>query len=160
MGIAFFVAFNYLDSLEKLRRLFNLVFWSTALITLYGIYDFAAALFNLPFFSVIYDTSYYAGGADGPNFAIGGINLPRPRSTLGEPLDLSIFLLFAIPFSVAAILSGKKGLTRWLKGSFVLLEVLLFFVANARSSLVSFLVILPLILWVAGSFVARLRLIL
>ena len=155
MGIAFFVAFNYLDSLEKLRRLFNLVFWSTALITLYGIYDFAAALFNLPFFSVIYDTSYYAGGADGPNFAIGGINLPRPRSTLGEPLDLSIFLFFGIPFSLAVLSTDKIGLGNWWKRGVVGLEILLFFVANARASLIALLVVLPLSLFIGGGAYRR-----
>lgn len=155
MGIAFFVAFNYLDSLEKLRRLFNLVFWSTALITLYGIYDFAAALFKLPFFSVIYDTSYYAGGVDNPSFSFGGISLPRPRSTLGEPLDLSIFLLFGIPFSLAALSTDKRGLGNWWKKGVVGLEILLFFVANARSSLIALLVVLPLSLFIGGGAYRR-----
>ena len=155
MGIAFFVAFNYLDSLEKLRRLFNLVFWSTALITLYGIYDFAAALFNLPFFSVIYDTSYYAGGVDNPSFTVGGISLPRPRSTLGEPLDLSIFLLFGIPFSLAALSNDTRGLGNWWKKGIVGLEILLFFVANARSSLLALLVVLPLSLFIGGGAYRR-----
>lgn len=155
MGMAFFVAFNYLVSLEKLHRLFNLVFWSTALITLYGIYDFAAALFKLPFFSVIYDTSYYAGGVDNPFFAFGGISLPRPRSTLGEPLDLSIFLLFGIPFSLAALSTNKRGLGNWWKKGVVGLEILLFFVANARSSLIALLVVLPLSLFIGGGAYRR-----
>jgi len=153
MGIAFFVAFNYLGSLEKLRRLFNLVFWSTALITLYGIYDFAAALFNLPFFSVFYQSSsvHYAGGAaDSSSFAAGGIFLPRPRSTLGEPLDLSIFLLFGISFSLAALSTDTRGLGNWWKKGVVGLEILLFFVANSRSSLLALLVVLPLSLFIGG----------
>jgi len=149
------VAFNYLDSLEKLRRLFNLVFWSTALITLYGIYDFAAALFDLPFFSVIYDTGYYAGGADSPSFTVGGISLPRPRSTLGEPLDLSIFLLFGIPFSLAALSTDKREPGNWWKKGVVGLEILLFFVTNARSSLIALLGVLPLSLFIGGGAYRR-----
>lgn len=161
MVMAFYLTLNYVTSPERLRQFCNVVFWSTALITLYGIYDFAAALFDLPFFSVIYDTSYYAGGAaDNPFVSIGNISLPRPRSTLGEPLDLSIFLLFGIPFSVAAVSDGKPGLTRWLKASIILFEVLLLLVANARSSFLALLVVVPVLLWLSGSFVAGFRLIL
>ena len=151
MVMAFYLTVNYLTSVERVHRLFRLVFWSTAFVTLYVIYDFAAAFFDLPFFSVIYDTSYYAGGAaDNPSFRFGGISLPRPRSTLGEPLDLTIFLLFGIPFSIAALSSEKNRLSRWLKNGLVGLEILLFFVANSRSSLVALLVILLLSILIGG----------
>ena len=99
MVMAFYVTINYVTSFERLRRFSNLVFWSTAAVILYGGYDFFTALFGLPFFSVIYDLSYYAGGSDSPFFSAGGLTIPRPRATLGEPLDLSIFLLFGITFS-------------------------------------------------------------
>jgi len=161
MILVFYLTLNYLDSLERLRRFYNLVFWSTAAVTLYGIYDFVAALFGLQFFSVIYDTSYYAGGAaDNPFVSIGSITIPRPRSTLGEPLNLSIFLLFAIPFSIVAIRSGRKGPIRWLKTGIVVLESLLFFTANSRASLGALFIVSILLFWLVGSHVARVRLLL
>ena len=102
------------------------------------------------------ERGYCAGGAaDNPFVTIGGISLPRPRSTLGEPLDLSIFLLFGISFSLAALSTEKKGIGHWWKKGVVGLEILLFFVANARSSLIALLVVLPLSLFIGGGAYRR-----
>lgn len=160
MVMAFYVTINYVTSLERLRRFSNLIFWSTAAVTLYGGYDFFTALFDLPFFSVIYDLSYYAGGGDSPSFSVGDVTLPRPRSTLGEPLDLSIFLLFGIPYSIASLASEKSPALKVVKIGFILLGCLLFMVANSRASLLAIPVIVALILWLAPSHVARFKMLL
>jgi hypothetical protein len=157
MVAAFYVTLGYLNNTQRLRRFANVIFWSTAIVTVYGIYEFVAALLGLPFFSVIFDTSYYKGGIDSPIIRFGGISLPRPRSTLGEPLDLSIFLFFSIPFCVAALPSNRKA-GRWFKSICIVLGMLLFFVANSRSSLLALLVMLPFIFWLVGGWSARLRL--
>jgi O-antigen ligase len=157
MVSAFYLTLNYVTSLERLRRFSNLVFWSTAAVILYGVYEFVTALYRLPFFSVIYDLSYYT---DSPIFRFGGVSLPRPRSTLGEPLDLSIFLLFGIAYSVAALSSERSSRLRWIKISFIALGCLLFAAANARSSLLAISIVLPLILLLTRGYFARLRLLL
>jgi hypothetical protein len=160
MVTAFYLTLNYVTSLDRLRRFSNLVFWSTAAVTLFGVYNFVTALYGLPFFSVSYNPGAYGGQADTGFFKFGSIVLPRPRSTLGEPLDLSIFLLFGIAFSVATLSSEKSPPLRWFKISIILLACLLFAVANARSSLLALLIVLPLVLWLARGYVARLRLLL
>jgi O-antigen ligase len=160
MVMAFYLTLNYIISLERLRRFFNLVFWSTAAVTLYGVYDFFTALYGLPFFKVVYDKGYYAGGAGSPSIVFGGVYLPRPRSTFVEPIDLSIFLLFGISYSVAALSSERSIRLRWLKMSFIVLGCLLFAAANARSSLLAMPIVLPLVLWLTRGYVARLRLLL
>jgi hypothetical protein len=160
MVMAFYVTINYVTSFERLRRFSNLVFWSTAAVTLYGGYDFFAALFDLPFFSVIYDLSYYAGGRDSPYFSVGGVSIPRPRSTLGEPLDLSIFLLFGIPYSIALLASERSASLRAVKICFILLGCILFIVSNSRASLLAIPVIFALMFWLAPSYVARLKMLL
>ena len=160
MVMAFYVTINYVTSLERLRRFSNLVFWSTAAVTLYGTYDFFTALYSLPFFSVIYDLSYYAGGSDGPIFTAGGMNIPRPRSTLGEPADLSTFLLFGIPYSIASLASERTASLRVVKICFIVLGCMLFAVANSRASLLAIPVIFALVLWLAPGYVARLKMLL
>jgi hypothetical protein len=160
MVMAFYITINYVTSLERLRRFSSLVFWSAAAVTLYGTYDFFTALFDLPFFSIIYDLSYYAGGSDSPSFSVGGITIPRPRSSLAEPLDLSIFLLFSIPYSIASLTSEKSAALRAVKVCFILLGCLLFVVANSRSSLMAIPVIFALVFWLAPGYVARLKMLL
>jgi O-antigen ligase len=137
-----------------------LVFWSTAAVTLYGGYDFFTALFDLPFFSVIYDLSYYAGGSDSPFFTVGGVTIPRPRSTLGEPLDLSIFLLFGIPYSIALLASERSASLRVVKICFIFLGCMLFMVSNSRASLLAIPVIVALMFWLTPGYVARLKMLL
>jgi O-antigen ligase len=160
MVTAFYLTLNYITSPARLRRFSNLVFWATAVVTLYGIYDFVTALYSLPFFSVIYDLSYYSGGADSPAISFGGARIPRPRSTFGEPLDLSIFLFFGITYSIATLSSERSIPPRWFKISLILLGCLLFAAANSRSSLLSMLFVLPIVLWLARGYVTRLRLVL
>lgn len=160
MVMALYVTINYITSFERLRRFSNLVFWSTAAVILYGTYDFLTALFGLPFFSVIYDLSYYAGGIDSPFFSAGGLTIPRPRSTLAEPLDFSIFLLFGIPFAIASLSFERSAALRVVKICFIFLGCLLFMVANSRSSLLALPVIAIAILWLAPGYAARLKLVL
>lgn len=157
MVLTFIVTINYVTSFERLSRFSNLIFWSTAALTLYGVYDFVAALFDLHFYSIIYDLSYYAGGSDSPTFMAGGVTIPRPRATLGEPLDLSIFLLFGLSFAIASLSIEKSAVLRVVKICFIFLGCLLFLVANSRSSLLAIPVIFAVMLWLAPGLASRLK---
>ena len=160
MVLTLLVTVNYVTSFERLGRFSNLIFWSTAALTLYGVYDFVTALFNLHFYSIIYDLSWYAGGSDSPFFMAGGVIIPRPRSTFGEPIDLSIFLLFGISFVFASLSIEKLAVLRVVKICFIFLGCLRFLVSNSRSSLLAVPVIFALMLWLAPGLAARLKILL
>jgi len=160
MLMSFYLTVNYATSLDRIKRIFNFVFWSTVIVLLYGIYDFLAALYDLPFLKIVSDMGYYQGGIDTPAIGFGGVTLPRPRSTFLEPIELSLFLLFGIPYSIAAIFCERSKLLRRVKVIFTFFSILLFFAASSRSSLIALLVVLPLFLFLIRSHVVRLHAIL
>ena len=95
MLIFFYLTFNYLTSPERLHRLSTLITWSLAFVVIYGAYEFAATVSDLPFVNINSNPDDYVNRYAGTQPAVAGdVIIPRPRSILLEPLNVAIYILF------------------------------------------------------------------
>ncbi|MFQ5801453.1 MAG: O-antigen ligase family protein [Candidatus Methylomirabilales bacterium] len=172
MVAVFHVILNYARSVRHVEKLCNLIFWATVLVAIYGFYEFFAFLFNFPYVNLIntpldapeggpmslgrrLGEDYFAGSTR----PFAGIELPRPRSFMGEAQFLTTYLLFSVPFSVIAALTTTTRHYRWLKLLCVFAFVILFVLTNSRSGFIAIAGVLPVLLFFAPGWRARLSLI-
>lgn len=154
MLMAFNVILSYATSRDHLVKLCYIIFWSLVIVTGYGLYEFFAAVFDYPFLNLSTVPSYGMDVAPwAKNLARGfaGIYLPRPRSTVGEPLDFATYLLFSIPFALAAASLTHDKVKRALKHLCAFAASIAFIVANSRAGFVAAVGVSPLVLLFAPS---------
>ena len=138
MMVVFHLILNYATSVERIVNLCTWIFWSLVLVALYGYYEFFAFKFGLPFINLV-------SGPVGVDFdpfigntrSLLGMDLPRPRAFMGETQFLTVYLMFAVPFSYISAIASKNKARRRLKLLLFLSFCLLFFLTNARSGLLA-----------------------
>ena len=119
-------------SKEGLVRICNFLFWSLAIVVSYGLYEFFAAIFGYPFLNLVTVPSYgleVAPWAKDLARDFSGVYLPRPRSTVGEPLDFASYILFSVPFAAITISFTRDKLFRLLK-AFTIFATGIAFIVN------------------------------
>lgn len=162
MLLAFSVILAYSTSNERLAKLSNVLFWSLFIVAGYGLYEFFAAVFNYPFINLVTVPSYgleVAPWAKDLTRGFSGTELPRPRSTVGEPLDFAAYILFSIPFAVVAASFAKGKISRAFKLGSIFAAGIAFVVANSRAGFVAAAGVIPLVMLFAPSNRIRLALI-
>ena len=161
MLMVFYVVLNYATSLERLSKLSKVIFWSLVGVVGYGTYEFLAAVYGLPFINL--DTAptslnvSIAPHAGDLARAFGDISLPRPRSTFAEPIDLTAYLMFAIPFGIVAVGLARRQMHRIHMAAFIFLSAAFFVVANSRAGFIAVVVVIPFFLILAPSWSVRVR---
>jgi len=162
MLMAFSVIINYATTVERLAKLCNVLFWSLVIVVGYGLYEFFAAVFNYPFINLVTVPSYgleVAPWAENLTRDFSGTNLPRPRSTVGEPLDFAAYILFCIPFAAVAASFAKDKVISVLKFGSIFAAGIAFIVANSRAGFVAAVGVIPFVLLFAPGHKIRLALI-
>ena len=161
MLIVFYVVLNYATSLERLSKLSKVIFWSLVGVVGYGTYEFLTAVYGLPFINL--DTAptslsvSIAPHAGDLARTFGDISLPRPHSTFPEPIDLTAYLMFAMPFGIVATGLARREMHRIYMAAFILLSAAFFVVANSRAGFIAVAVVIPFFLIMAPSWRVRVR---
>ena len=158
MILSYYLTVNYVTSFERLEKVANVLSMSLVAVIIYGMYEFIAGITSLPFFIFHNDPGQGWYGADSPILHVGDVSLTRVRSTLPEPIDFSLFLLFMIPITWAYISNKKKGSLRWLCKWAIGIGLLLFFAAQSRAAFVSLGIMYFFFLCFSGGHRARLQL--
>lgn len=157
MLVFFYLTYNFLRSRERLHLVSTLIFWSLALVILYATYEIACSLSDCSFFNINTNPDHISNRfAGSQTINSDGIQIPRPRSTLLEPLNLGIFILFSLPFAVAYLSYAKGGITRWIAWGVIALSGMIFTLTWSRGAFVGMIVVIPLVFLLLPSIRARL----
>jgi len=153
---AFFLTLSYVRSKTDLQRVVTFILWGSLFATLYGFYEFFAAMFKIPFVDL--NNAVMERGNLTAGYTVAGVFVVRPRSTFFEPIGLSTFLLFAGPLVLALAYAQPRRVLRWRMLLCCLGMVTLFVVANSRMALIGFILLLPLLFLLLGTWKARMSL--
>jgi O-antigen ligase len=122
---------SIVNSEHRFRLVTKYLYLSTAVVCLYGIYQFFGVLRGWPLSAGFDNPAYSVRDASAPGFMLAGssggfYDIPRVYSTAPEPGFFANFLLLPFSISLASVLT-RKGIKR---GS-ILLEYLVFGVTSA-----------------------------
>ena len=133
--------------------------WSLFVVVCYGLYEVAAAIFDFSFFNINTNPDQLYNRLAGTQLAtIGDLVVPRPRSTLLEPINLSIYLLFGLPFGIALLQYEKSPLLRWLIVGCTFFALIILLLTWSRAGWIGALFVLVGTVFLFRSNKSRLRL--
>lgn len=145
------VVASYVNTAPAARRLFSAMVAATTLVSVYGIYQVIAVRPGWPALAIYRSVAEARGGFG--VFTIGGIDIVRLSSFVGEPKDAAKFLLPSIAVIVFARLAGERLLaSRFASYPVLLLHVLAFALTFATSSIYAAALAFPFVALVIGRF--------
>lgn len=158
MFIFFWVTLNFLSSEERLHTVSRLIFWSLLVVVCYGMYEVAAAVFDFGFFNINTNPDYLVNRFAGTQqLRVGDFLVPRPRSTVLEPINLSIYILFSLPFGIALLQYEKRSFVRWLIMGGTFFAVILLLLTWSRAGFIGALFVTVATVLLIRSPKARVR---
>ena len=159
MFVFFWLTLNFLTSEKRLHTVSRLIFWSLFVVVCYGVYEVAAAVFDFRFFNINTNPDYLDNRFAGTQLSrVGDIYIPRPRSTVLEPINLSIYILFSLPFGIAMLQYEKRAPLRWLIIGCAFSASILLLLAWSRAGFIAAFFVLVATLFLVRSPKAKLRL--
>ena len=161
MIVFFYLTINYLTSAKRLLKISRLLTWSLMIVVLYGTYEVASAVYDLPFLNVNTNPDFIENRFAGTQTVTAGdITMPRPRSILVEPTPLATYVLFTVPFAFAVLAFTRNTFARWLILICITLAVGLFLLTWSRAAFVAALVVVPLTFILLRTGQAKLKMLL
>lgn len=103
---AYFLTLHFCSDENKLNKVLKTYIFVALIISLYGIYQFFAVYFSLPFVDITTALSTSGLGYGVKHYT--EPSLFRSHATFQEPLNLGNYILSILPFLVALYLSGHK----------------------------------------------------
>ena len=161
MLVFFYLTLNYLTSEKRLLKISHLLTWSLVIVVLYGTYEVASAIYDLPFLNVNTNPDFIENRFAGTQTVTAGdITIPRPRSVLLEPTPLATYILFSVPFAFAAMAFTRNTFARWLILIAITLAMGLFILTWSRAAFAAALIVVPLTLILLRTGQAKLKMLL